>query len=124
MQSSGKNRFALHASDKLGDFGLAVKGDVRREGRGWRYSVTTDLLDLDRMLSAKSPSLKGKLAGRMTAKLTGSVGAEKDGALPPVAVSLSIPKLTASGMTVTDIALPFRVSGGKATLSEIGRAHV
>ena len=121
VQSSGKNRFALHASGKLGDFGLAVKGDVRREGRGWRYSVTTDPLDLDRMLSAKSPSLKGKLAGRMTAKLTGSVGAEKDGALPPVAVSLSIPKLTASGMTVTDIALPFRVSGGKATLSG-GRA--
>ena len=121
VQSSGKNRFALHASGKLGDFGLAVKGDVRREGRGWRYSVTTDPLDLDRMLSAKSPSLKGKLAGRMTAKLTGSVGAEKDGALPSVAVSLSIPKLTASGMTVTDIALPFRVSGGKATLSG-GRA--
>ena len=53
--------------------------------------------------------------------ITGSVGAEKDGALPPVAVSLAIPKLTALGMTVTDIALPFRVSGGKATLSR-GRA--
>ena len=121
VQSSGKDRFALHASGKLGDFGLAVKGDVRREGRGWRYSMTTDPLDLDRMLSAKSPSLKGKLAGRMTAKLTGSVGAEKDGALPSIAVSLSIPRLTASGMTVTDIALPFRVSGGKATLNG-GRA--
>ena len=121
VQSSGKDRFALHASGKLGDFRLAVKGDVRREGSGWRYSMTTDPLDLDRMLSAKSPSLKGKLAGRMTAKLTGSVGAEKDGAPPSVAVSLSIPRLTASGMTVTDIALPFRVSGGKATLSG-GRA--
>ena len=121
VQSSGKNRFALHASGKLGDFRLAVKGDVRREGRGWCYSITTDPLDLDRMLSAKSPSLKGKLAGRMTAKLTGSVGAEKDGALPSVAVSLSIPRLTASGMTVTDVALPFRVSGGKATLNG-GRA--
>lgn len=121
VQSSGKDRFALHASGKLGDFGLAVKGDVRREGSGWRYSMTTEPLDLDRMLSAKSPSLKGKLAGRMTAKLTGSVGAEKDGALPSIAVSLSIPRLTASGMTVTDVALPFRVSGGKATLNG-GRA--
>ena len=121
VQSSGKDRFALHASGKLGDFGLAVKGDVRREGSGWRYSMTTEPLDLDRMLSAKSPSLKGKLAGRMTAKLTGAVGAKGDGALPSVAVSLSIPRLTASGMTVTDIALPFRVSGGKATLSG-GRA--
>lgn len=120
VQSSGKDRFALHASGKLGDFGLAVKGDVRREGSGWRYSMTTDPLDLDRMLSAKSPSLKGKLAGRMTAKLTGSVGAKGDGA-PSVAVSLSIPRLTASGMTVTDVALPFRVSGGRATLSG-GRA--
>lgn len=121
VQSSGKDRFALHASGKLGDFGLTVKGDVRREGSGWRYSMTTEPLDLDRMLSAKSPSLKGKLAGRMTAKLTGAVGAKGDGALPSVAVSLSIPRLTASGMTVTDIALPFRVSGGKATLSG-GRA--
>ena len=121
VQSSGKDRFALHASGKLGDFGLAVKGDVRREGSGWRYSMTTDPLDLDRMLSAKSPSLKGKLAGRMTAKLTGSLGAGEGGASPSVAVSLSIPKLTASGMTVTDIALPFRVSGGRATLSG-GRA--
>jgi len=121
VQSSGKDRFALHASGKLGDFGLTVKGDVRREGSGWRYSMTTEPLDLDRMLSAKSPSLKGKLAGRMTAKLTGAVGAKGDGALPSVAVSLSIPRLTASGITVTDIALPFRVSGGKATLSG-GRA--
>lgn len=121
VQSSGKDRFALHASGKLGDLGLTVKGDVRREGSGWRYSMTTEPLDLDRMLSAKSPSLKGKLAGRMTAKLTGAVGAKGDGALPSVAVSLSIPRLTASGMTVTDIALPFRVSGGKATLSG-GRA--
>ena len=121
VQSSGKDRFALHASGKLGDFGLIVKGDVRREGLGWRYSMTTDPLDLDRMLSAKSPSLKGKLAGRMTAKLTGSLGAGGGGASPSVAVSLSIPRLTASGMTVTDIALPFRVSGGRATLSG-GRA--
>ena len=83
--------------------------------------MTTDVLDLDRMLSAKSPSLRGKLAGQVTAKLTGSTKAGKDGAMGPVSVSLTIPRLTASGMTVTDISLPFRVSGGKAHLSG-GRA--
>ena len=121
VQASGKDRFALHASGKLGDFQLVAKGDVRREKSGWRYSVTTDALDLDRMLSAKSPSLRGKLAGQVTAKLTGSTKAGKDGAMGPVSVSLTIPRLTASGMTVTDISLPFRVSGGKAHLSG-GRA--
>ncbi len=120
-QSSGKDRFVLHANGRLGDFQLAASGEVRREGSGWRYSLTTDALDLDRMVSAKSPSLKGKLAGQVTAKVTGSTKTGKDGTPAPVAVFLSIPKLTASGMNVTDIALPFQVSGGKAHLSG-GRA--
>ena len=120
VQNSGKDRFALHASGKLGDFQVACQGDIRREGNGWRYSLTTDALDLDRMLAAKSPSLRGLLAGQVTAKLTGTTRKGKDGAVP-VAVFLSIPKLTASGLTVTDILLPLQISGNTAYLSG-GRA--
>ena len=120
VQNSGKDRFALHASGKLGDFQVACQGDIRREGNGWRYSLTTDALDLNRMLAAKSPSLRGLLDGQVTAKLTGSTRKGKDGAVP-VAVFLSIPKLTASGLTVTDILLPLQISGNTAHLSG-GRA--
>ncbi len=121
VQGRGKDRFALHASGQLGDFRLAAKGDVRREGNGWRYAMTTEPLDLDRMLSAKSPSMRGKLAGQVTVKLTGSTHSGKKGDLRPVAMHLSIPKLSASGLTVTDIFLPLQVAGGRAQLTG-GRA--
>ena len=121
VQGTGKEQFALHVSGQLGDFRLAAKGDVRREGNGWRYAMTTEPLDLDRMLSAKSPSMRGKFAGQVTVKLTGSTHSGKKGDLRPVAMHLSIPKLSALGLTVTDIFLPLQVAGGRAQLTG-GRA--
>ncbi|NLL37682.1 MAG: hypothetical protein GX256_09215 [Fretibacterium sp.] len=123
VQAPDKDRFALHASGKVGDLTLSASGEVRKEGGGWSYSLATAPLDLNHLVSAKSPSMKGKLEGQATAKVKGSTAPDKKGAVRPTLVTISVPSLKASGLTVTDILLPVQVTGERVLLKE-GKASL
>ncbi|MDR1621854.1 MAG: hypothetical protein LBS00_05720 [Synergistaceae bacterium] len=132
--SPARGKFDMNATGRLGDLTLTLKGHMERNDKGWGYAAESGLLDLDQLVTAKMPSMKGRFSGKAKARVTGRLegrrrgrgggarpsGANSNEAGPgepsPVNVLISLPTLAAAGMELRDISLPIRVQGDQATI--------
>jgi hypothetical protein len=130
--SPARGKFDMNATAYMGELALTVKGHMERNEKGWGYAVESGLLDLDQLVSAKVPSMKGKISGNVKARVTGRLqgrrrrrGEEASVSTPPkppsdkpipVNVLISFPTLSMAGIQVRDISLPIRVEGERAAL--------
>jgi hypothetical protein len=126
--SPARGKISLNAAGYLGDLTLTLKGHMERNEKGWGYAAETGLLDLDRLVTAKMPSMKGQFSGNVKARVTGRLSRGRRGGgkpaekstdsapPPPVNILISLPTFSAAGMQLRDIALPIRVEGDRATI--------
>ncbi|MDR1732367.1 MAG: hypothetical protein LBR61_09790 [Synergistaceae bacterium] len=113
-----RGRFDLGIRGDLGSARLDLKGRLQRNKGGWDYEVESAPLDLDGLVSAKMPSMKGTLKGTANVKVTGRLNGRRSGkaGAEPVNLAVMIPSLSAAGVTVKNILLPLRYLGNQATL--------
>ena len=109
----------LNATGYLGDLTVPVGGhmDWWGRGHGWSYSVESGVLDLDRLVSAKMPSMKGRFTGNVKVSLSGQLTRQR-GSAGPIHVLVSFPSLSTFGVQAQDVYLPVNVDVGT------GRADV
>jgi hypothetical protein len=122
--SPARGRFDMNASARMGELTLALNGRMERRSGGWNYTAETDLLDVDRLISAKMPSMKGRLGGRVKAALSGRLGASARASRPePVDILLTLPVFEAAGARFSEVSLPIRVLGDRVTARGSGRLY-
>jgi hypothetical protein len=126
--SPARGKFDMNATGYLGDLTLTLKGHMERNEKGWGYAVESGLLDLDRLVTAKMPSMKGQFSGDIKARVTGRLSGgrrgrrrsekpvEKSTSPPPINILISLPTFSVAGMQLRNIALPIRVEGDQATI--------
>jgi hypothetical protein len=74
--SPGRGRIDFAASAKLGDMKLALTGHTQTSRQAMTYAAETDMLDVDRLISARAPSMKGQFSGSVKAEVFGRVPRE------------------------------------------------
>lgn len=112
--SPARGKFDLNSSGKLGDLLLNLKAHVERGREGWSYLAESDWLDMDQLIAAKMPSMKGRFEGKIKARVSGRT--DRGGKPQPVDVLISLPSFSTAGIQVKDISLPVRVLGNSATI--------
>jgi hypothetical protein len=126
FSSPVRGRFEMNAAARLGDLTLTLRGSMERSPNVWNYTVETGLMDVDRLVSAKMPSMKGRLGGQVRAVLTGRLGSgrEAGGQGPnPVNIFLTLPVFEAARTRFSDVSLPIRVLGGRMTARGSGKLY-
>jgi hypothetical protein len=125
--SPARGKFDMNATGHLGDLVLTLKGHMARNEKGWGYAVESGLLDLDQLVTAKMPSMKGQFSGNVKARVTGLLngGRRRRGEKPspsgepsPVNVLISLPTFGMGGIRLRDVSLPIRVQGDNATIRD------
>jgi hypothetical protein len=116
--SPARGKFDMDASGRLGDLALTLKGHMERNKEGWGYAAESSILDLDQLVSAKMPSLKGQFAGNVKARVTGRMNGRRNRGPAVANVMLTLPVFSVAGVELRDIFLPIRVSEGRASVRE------
>ncbi|MDR2179345.1 MAG: hypothetical protein LBP21_03460 [Synergistaceae bacterium] len=115
--SPARGKFGMNATGYFGDLTLTLKGHMERGAKGWGYALESGLLDLDRLVAAKMPSMKGRFSGNIKARVTGRLnGRSKRQAPLPINILISLPTFSMGGIKLQDISLPIRVEGDRATI--------
>ncbi|MDR2527589.1 MAG: hypothetical protein LBD04_01040 [Synergistaceae bacterium] len=111
----------LNATGYLGDLTVPIEGhmDWWGRGHGWSYSIESGVLDLDRLVSAKMPSMKGNFTGSVQASLSGQL-TRRRGSSGPISVLVSFPSASAFGAQLQNVLLPVSVDvrTGQADVSD------
>jgi hypothetical protein len=113
----------------MGELNLTLRGRLERSRGAWRYTAETDFLDVDQLVSAKMPSMKGQLRGRVRAALEGhlvppSGGGDseaKSRGPRPGDILLRLPVLEAGAARFSDLYMPIRVLGDRVIVGGTGR---
>jgi hypothetical protein len=128
LASPARGRFEMNAAARMGDLTLTLRGHMERARDGWNYGAETDLLDVDKLVTAKMPSMKGNLGGQLKAVLSGHLNPPpKDPQTPeklnPINILLTLPVLEAGGARFSDVSLPVRVLGERVTAKGSGKLY-
>jgi hypothetical protein len=145
VSSPERGRLDFGADGQMGDLLLNVRGRLvrDREGGGWTYSAEGGPLDLDRLATAKMPSMKGKYAGSVKVSASGRLnggrgrgsgegraqgrGSERRGPQnrelqdqgpQPVDIAITLPSFSTAGITMRDVSLPLCLLGDQVTLRD------
>ncbi|MDR1649187.1 MAG: AsmA-like C-terminal region-containing protein [Synergistaceae bacterium] len=121
LTSPARGRFDMNVSARLGELTVALRGRMERGRAGWGYSAETDLLDVDRLVSAKMPSMKGRLGGQVRASLSGQIARAAGPGPEPVDVLLTLPVFEAAGARFSELSLPIRVLGDRVRARGSGK---
>jgi hypothetical protein len=123
--SPARGKFDLNAQGHMGALVIDLKGHMERNKDGWGYAAETGLLDLNQLISAKTPSMKDQLSGKIKARVTGRLNsrARQDGRKTkeqptPINILVSLPTFAAAGFQVDDISLPIRVEDDHAKMCD------
>ena len=139
-----KGKLEMNASGKLGDLTVKLKGRLEREkdeakekdekkekkmakgktgGKegaktGWTYVIDSESMDLDKLLTAKMPSMSGRAQGSIKAKVSGRLNGRRstDKSPQPIDILVTLPTFSTAGVKVQNVSLPIRVLGDKATV--------
>ncbi len=139
-----KGKLEMNASGKLGELTVKLKGRLQRdkdeekekdekkektaakgkpgakEGAkgGWSYVIDSESMDLDKLLTAKMPSMSGRAQGSVKAKVSGRLNGRRsaDKSAQPIDILLTLPTFSTGGVKVQNVSLPIRVLGDKATV--------
>jgi hypothetical protein len=117
VTSPARDKFRVSASGRVGELELPLTATVERDEAGWKYVAESALLDLDKLVTAKMPSMKGRFAGSVQASLAGRLGGAQDRGKSPLAEALiRVPVLEAAGARIQDISLPVRLEKERAVI--------
>jgi hypothetical protein len=116
--SPARGKFDLNASGQMGNLTLTLKGHMERNKGGWGYAAESGFLDLDQLVSAKMPSMKGRFAGSVKVRVTGRMNGRRNREPAVANVLVTLPTLSVAGVELQNLSLPIRVSEGQARVQE------
>ena len=116
--SPARGKFEMEASGVMGDLDLTLRGHMERGDGGWIYSAESGSIDLDKLISAKTPSMKGQISGNASIWAAGKLGGRHGGETTFLDVLLSVPIASFSGVEVNNVSIPISVSNGNVVIRQ------
>ncbi|MCL2009145.1 MAG: hypothetical protein FWG71_01195 [Synergistaceae bacterium] len=125
--SPARGSFNMEVSGQLGDLELRLNSHMERSERGldgWSYAAESGLIDLDKLVSARTPSMRGQVSGDAQIQVGGRLMGRRGGETTPVDITISVPAVSFAGVKVKDIHIPISVSGDMAVIHQAsGKAY-
>ena len=116
INSPARGRIEMEASGGMGDLDLTLKGHMERSDDGWAYFAESGMIDLNKLVSAKTPSMRGQISGRAGFRVAGNLRGRRGGETTPIGIIVSVPTASFFGIEVKDVSVPVIVSGGQVAI--------
>ena len=114
--SPAGNKFDIGALARMGDFDLALNASAERDNDGWSYVIESSTIDLNNLVSAKTPSMEGQISGSAQFRADGHLRDGDEGVV--LNAEISVPAVSFAGIKAEEISIPIHMANGRVAIHQ------